>query len=439
MNVKYAVITERILYYTGKSHKIGEVHDGAATMDWMEQEQERGITITSAATTCFWNDHRINIIDTPGHVDFTIEVERSLKVLDGAVCVFDGVAGVEPQSETVWRQADKYRVPRMCFVNKMDRTGADFYMCVDMIVKRLGATPLVLQLPIGSESDFAGVVDLVKMKSIVWKDESLGAEFEYVDISDCGIINLAHLEKLLSQSKKKTLVSIMHINNETGLISPISVINEICKRNKALFHSDTVQSIAYFDFNLKEIDIDFVTCSGHKFHGPKGIGFLYVNKKHIITPFINGGSQEKGLRGGTENVTSILGMEKALLTIKADLPEIIKHLQYLKSELLFQLKSEGLEYKINGDESNSSPAIINISFKTEKDVSMLLFNLDLEGIAISGGSACTSGSSKGSHVLKAMGVSMNNPAIRISFSKYNTAYDINRLVTVLKKLLTKKV
>jgi cysteine desulfurase len=266
-----------------------------------------------------------------------------------------------------------------------------------------------------------------------------GIEFEYVDISDCGIINLAHLEKLLSQSEKKTLVSIMHINNETGLISPISVINEICKRNKALFHSDTVQSIAYFDFNLKEIDIDFVTCSGHKFHGPKGIGFLYVNKKHIITPFINGGSQEKGLRGGTENVTSILGMEKALLTIKADLPEIIKHLQYLKSELLFQLKSEGLEYKINGDESNSSPAIINISFKTEKDVSMLLFNLDLEGIAISGGSACTSGSSKGSHVLKAMGVSMNNPAIRISFSKYNTVYDINRLVTVLKKLLTKKV
>lgn len=266
-----------------------------------------------------------------------------------------------------------------------------------------------------------------------------GIEFEYVNISDCGIINLAHLEKLLSQSKKKTLVSIMHINNETGLISPISIINEICKRNKALFHSDTVQSIAYFDFNLKEIDIDFVTCSGHKFHGPKGIGFLYVNKKHIITPFINGGSQEKGLRGGTENVTSILGMEKALLLIKADLPEIIKHLQYLKSELLFQLKSEGLEYKINGDESNSSPAIINISFKTEKDVSMLLFNLDLEGIAISGGSACTSGSNKGSHVLKAMGVSMNNPAIRISFSKYNTAYDINRLVTVLKKLLTKKV
>ncbi len=174
--------TERILYYTGKSYKIGEVHDGNATMDWMEQEQERGITITSAATTCFWNDYRINIIDTPGHVDFTIEVERSLRVLDGAVTVFDSVAGVEPQSETVWRQADKYGVPRICFVNKMDRTGADFYRCVDMIVDRLGATPLVMHLPIGSESDFVGVVDLLKNQAIVWKDENLGAEYEYVDI-----------------------------------------------------------------------------------------------------------------------------------------------------------------------------------------------------------------------------------------------------------------
>ena len=176
--------TERILFYTGVSHKIGEVHDGAATMDWMEQEQERGITITSAATTCFWKDKRINIIDTPGHVDFTIEVERSLRVLDGAVTVFDSVAGVEPQSETVWRQADKYRVPRMCFVNKMDRMGANFYRCVDMIVTRLGAVPLVVQLPIGSESEFEGLIDLILMKEIVWLDESLGAEFEYRDIRD---------------------------------------------------------------------------------------------------------------------------------------------------------------------------------------------------------------------------------------------------------------
>ncbi|USO01037.1 MAG: elongation factor G [Alphaproteobacteria bacterium] len=174
--------TERVLYYTGRSYKIGEVHEGAATMDWMEQEQERGITITSAATTCFWNDHRINIIDTPGHVDFTIEVERSLRVLDGAVAVFDSVAGVEPQSETVWRQADKYRVPRMCFVNKMDRTGADFYRCVAMMIDRLGASPLVLQLPIGSEVDFSGVVDLINNRAIVWKNEELGAKFDYVDI-----------------------------------------------------------------------------------------------------------------------------------------------------------------------------------------------------------------------------------------------------------------
>src|SRR5476651_101700 len=174
--------TERVLYYTGKSHKIGEVHDGAATMDWMEQEQERGITITSAATTCFWNDHRINIIDTPGHVDFTIEVERSMRVLDGAVAVFDSVAGVEPQSETVWRQADKYHVPRICFVNKMDRTGANFYRCVDMIVDRLGARPLVIQLPIGIESDFIGIVDLVAMKALIWHDEQLGAKFDEVEI-----------------------------------------------------------------------------------------------------------------------------------------------------------------------------------------------------------------------------------------------------------------
>ena len=176
--------TERVLYYTGRSYKIGEVHDGNATMDWMEQEQERGITITSAATTCHWNDHRINIIDTPGHVDFTIEVERSLRVLDGAVAVFDSVAGVEPQSETVWRQADKYKVPRICFVNKMDRIGADFYRCVSMIVDRLGAVPLVTQLPIGSESEFVGVVDLLSMKAVRWLDESLGAKFEVVEIPE---------------------------------------------------------------------------------------------------------------------------------------------------------------------------------------------------------------------------------------------------------------
>src|SRR5262245_18732460 len=174
--------TERILYYTGRSHKIGEVHEGTATMDWMEQEQERGITITSAATTCTWRDMQINIIDTPGHVDFTAEVERSLRVLDGAVAVFDAVAGVQPQSETVWRQADKYKVPRICFINKMDRVGADFYRAVDTIVDRLKARPVPIQIPVGSEDQFKGVVDLVTMKAVIWRDETLGAKFDVVEI-----------------------------------------------------------------------------------------------------------------------------------------------------------------------------------------------------------------------------------------------------------------
>jgi elongation factor G len=174
--------TERILYYTGRSHKIGEVHEGTATMDWMEQEQERGITITSAATTCSWRDMQINIIDTPGHVDFTAEVERSLRVLDGAVAVFDAVAGVQPQSETVWRQADKYKVPRICFINKMDRVGADFYRAVDTIVDRLKARPVAIQIPVGAEDQFKGVVDLVEMKAVIWRDETLGAKFDVVEI-----------------------------------------------------------------------------------------------------------------------------------------------------------------------------------------------------------------------------------------------------------------
>jgi elongation factor G len=177
--------TERILFYTGITYKIGEVHEGAAVMDWMEQEQERGITITSAATTCVWDDHTINIIDTPGHVDFTVEVERSLRVLDGAVAVFDGVAGVEPQSETVWRQADRYQVPRICFINKLDRVGAEFHRCVDMLVTRLNATPLVVQIPIGAESDFKGVVDLISMKALLWSDETAKGEmYETLDIPD---------------------------------------------------------------------------------------------------------------------------------------------------------------------------------------------------------------------------------------------------------------
>jgi elongation factor G len=199
--------TERILFYTGKAYKIGEVHEGTATMDWMEQEQERGITITSAATTAFWHDHRVNIIDTPGHVDFTIEVERSLRVLDGAVAVFDGGNGVEPQSETVWRQADKYEVPRICFVNKMDKIGADFYMSVDSIKEKLGAVPLPLQLPIGAESQFVGIVDLVRMKAVTWKSETLGAEFVEGEIP-------ADLEAKAAEYRAKLIETVVEMDDE---------------------------------------------------------------------------------------------------------------------------------------------------------------------------------------------------------------------------------
>merc|ERR1712238_520111 len=208
--------TERILYYTGKSYKIGEVHDGGATMDWMEQEQERGITITSAATTCEWDNHRINIIDTPGHVDFTLEVERSLRVLDGAVAVFDGVAGVEPQSETVWRQADKYKVPRMCFLNKMDRTGADFYFCVKTIIDLLGATPAVLQLPIGTEADFLGVIDLVTMEAVVWRGEDLGASFDRIPLAECNDIPLVddELKEKAAEWREKLIETVVEQDDE---------------------------------------------------------------------------------------------------------------------------------------------------------------------------------------------------------------------------------
>jgi elongation factor G len=212
--------TERILYYTGKSYKIGEVHEGGATMDWMEQEQERGITITSAATTCSWKDHRINIIDTPGHVDFTLEVERSLRVLDGAVAVFDGVAGVEPQTETVWRQADKYKVPRMCFLNKMDRTGANFYFCVNTIIALLGATPAVLQLPIGEEADFLGVIDLVTMEAIVWRGEDLGASYDRIPLDECDDIPLVDDDlKAKAQEWHEKLVEVAVEQDEDALMA----------------------------------------------------------------------------------------------------------------------------------------------------------------------------------------------------------------------------
>ncbi|HKH27699.1 MAG TPA: GTP-binding protein, partial [Sphingomicrobium sp.] len=211
--------TERILFYTGITYKIGEVHEGTAVMDWMEQEQERGITITSAATTCFWREHRINIIDTPGHVDFTAEVERSLRVLDGAVAVFDAVAGVEPQSETVWRQADKYRVPRICFVNKMDRIGADFKRTFEQIVTKLGGNPVAIQLPIGSEDRFLGVVDLVKMKSITYKDETMGADYIVGEIPEHMLEDAKHFREQLiekvSEADDKILEKYLHGDEPT--------------------------------------------------------------------------------------------------------------------------------------------------------------------------------------------------------------------------------
>ena len=199
--------TERILYYTGRIHKIGEVHEGAAEMDWMEQEKERGITITSATTTCFWRDHRINIVDTPGHVDFTIEVERSLRVLDGAVTILCSVGGVQPQTETVWRQADKYRVPRIIFVNKMDRIGADFFKVVNDVEEKLGAKPVPVQIPIGAEDEFKGVVDLITMKAIVWEEETLGAKYHYEEIPE-------DLRDLAEEWREKMLEALADVDEE---------------------------------------------------------------------------------------------------------------------------------------------------------------------------------------------------------------------------------
>ena len=221
--------TERILYYTGRTYKIGEVHEGAATMDWMEQEQERGITITSAATTCEWNDHRINIIDTPGHVDFTVEVERSLRVLDGAIALFDSVAGVEPQSETVWRQADKYGVPRIAYINKMDRIGADFDKGVQTMIDRLGAHPVPLQLPIGAESDFLGIIDLVEMKAVVYKDD-LGKEQDVIEIpaehADAAADAREHLLEELSHYADDEVVELILEESEI----PVALLKQAIRK-----------------------------------------------------------------------------------------------------------------------------------------------------------------------------------------------------------------
>src|SRR5881394_2755922 len=232
--------TERILFYTGITYKIGEVHEGTAVMDWMEQEQERGITITSAATTCFWRDHRINIIDTPGHVDFTAEVERSLRVLDGAVAVFDSVAGVEPQSETVWRQADKYRVPRICFVNKMDRIGADFKRTFDQIITKLEANPVAIQLPIGAEDKFLGVIDLIKMKSITYKDEPMGADYIVGEIPAGMLEEAKHYREQLIEKVSEVDDTILekYLHGQGDTITEDEIKAALRKRVNASVHTE---------------------------------------------------------------------------------------------------------------------------------------------------------------------------------------------------------
>jgi cysteine desulfurase len=260
-------------------------------------------------------------------------------------------------------------------------------------------------------------------------------KIDYVNIDDEGNIDLNHLTTLL-KSNEKTFVSLMHVNNEIGTKAPIKTISKLCQLNNAYFHSDAVQSIPYYDIDVKKVNLDFLSCSAHKFHGPKGCGFLFVKQSINVTPFIEGGSQERGLRGGTENISGICGLNEALLNAKALQIENFNHLSELKKYLLHKLDTKRLLYKINGNRENSSPAIINISFSTKKDVSMLLFNLDLSGIAISGGSACSSGSNQGSHVLKEIGAAMNIPAIRVSFSKYTVKADIDCLVESLVKLLS---
>lgn len=259
-------------------------------------------------------------------------------------------------------------------------------------------------------------------------------EVEYVKHLENGDVNLEDLESLL-KSDKKTLVSLMHVNNEIGNILNIKTVANLCKVNDALFHSDTVQSLGYYSLDVKDLDIDFITCSAHKFHGPKGTGFLYINKKHSIQPLISGGSQERGIRSGTENIFGILGLAKALSLAHFDLSKTTSYILSLKKELLEQLKNSGIDYSINGNLENSSPAILNLTFNVHKDSSMMLFNLDLNGIAISGGSACTSGSNLGSHVLTELNTDMKNPAIRFSFSKLNTLDEVNQTVAVLKKLI----
>jgi cysteine desulfurase len=272
------------------------------------------------------------------------------------------------------------------------------------------------------------------LNTIKFLKEKENVQVEYVNLNTNGSIDLNHLSELLSKDIK-TLVSLMHVNNETGTVLNIDHVAKLCKVNNALFHSDTIQSLGYYNINVKELEIDFIACSAHKFHGPKGVGFLYIKQGTSVHPLTFGGNQERGFRPGTENIHSIIGLEKALLDSNSNRTEKFNYVSGLKNKFIELLDKSKLDYSINGSIENVSPAILNISFKMDKDQSMILFNMDLSGIAISGGSACTSGSNLGSHVLKAIGISMDQPAIRFSFSKMNTIEELEATVKVIEKLV----
>ena len=272
------------------------------------------------------------------------------------------------------------------------------------------------------------------LNTILFLENNKNVQVDYVNLNNDGSVDLAHLSILLSGSIK-TLLSLMHVNNETGNKLNIGKVAKMCKANNTLFHSDTIQSIGYYNLDVKELGIDFIVCSAHKFHGPKGVGFLYIKQGLSINPLIFGGNQERGIRPGTENIHSILGLEKALLDSSYNREKNFKHVLDLKNKFIQLLNNSKLDYSINGSIDNSSPAILNISFKMKKDQSMILFNMDLLGIAISGGSACTSGSNIGSHVLKAIGTSMDEPAIRFSFSKMNTIKELETTIEAIEKLV----
>lgn len=272
------------------------------------------------------------------------------------------------------------------------------------------------------------------LNTILFLENNKNVQVDYVNLNNDGSVDLAHLSILLSGSIK-TLLSLMHVNNETGNELNIGKVAKMCKANNTIFHSDTIQSIGYYNLDVKELGIDFIVCSAHKFHGPKGVGFLYIKQGLSINPLIFGGNQERGIRPGTENIHSILGLEKALLDSSYNREKNFKHVLDLKNKFIELLNNSKLDYSINGSIDNSSPAILNISFKMKKDQSMILFNMDLLGIAISGGSACTSGSNIGSHVLKAIGTSMNEPAIRFSFSKMNTSEELETTIRAIEKLV----